>query len=134
MTRFWTFGLNGAESTGHAFMKAKHAMAEDAATAPGFHLCVCELNLLGDPTLDLRAQAPKTPPLTIGTETVDGKVEVSVESVPGATVCLWASDEIYTVSTADESGKTMFTVPPFDGEATVTVSGARIRVMKQTRR
>ena len=132
MTRFWTFGLNGAESTGHAFMKAKQAMAEDGAKAAGFHLCLCELNLLGDPTLDLRAQAPKTPPLTIESESVNGKVAVSIETLPGATVCFWATDELYLVNTADESGRSIFTVPAFDGEATVTVSGASLNSVSRS--
>ncbi len=52
MTRFWTHGLTDKLSTGHALMTTKAGMAADARKSPEFHLCLSELNLLGDPTLD----------------------------------------------------------------------------------
>ena len=47
MTNYWSLGLGKGNSTGHAMMKAKQSMAEDAADADAYHLCICELNLLG---------------------------------------------------------------------------------------
>ena len=41
MTNYWSLGLGKGNSTGHAMMKAKQAMAEDAADAAAYHLCIC---------------------------------------------------------------------------------------------
>lgn len=51
MTLFWANGLNDRLSTGHALMATKASMSEDAKNSAEFHLCLAELNLLGDPTL-----------------------------------------------------------------------------------
>jgi len=73
MTNYWSLGLGEGNSTGHAMMKAKQAMAEDAADASAYHLCICELNLLGDPTLDMRAETPHTPKLQPSVRKLDSE-------------------------------------------------------------
>ncbi len=51
MSRFWQLGISQSLSTGEALMLAKADMLQEAATSPNFHLCLSELNLLGDPSL-----------------------------------------------------------------------------------
>ena len=98
-------------STGHAMMKAKQSMAEDAADADAYHLCICELNLLGDPTLDMRAEAPRNPELQPSVRKLGSGSEIKVKTdAPGATICLWNQKDIYEVSTADKDGNAKFLV------------------------
>jgi hypothetical protein len=51
MTYFWELGIKEKLSTGHALMKTKSLLAEKARKSATFHLCIAELNLLGDPTI-----------------------------------------------------------------------------------
>jgi hypothetical protein len=53
MTLFWTNGIANKLSTGHALMATKASMAVNAKKSAEFHLCLAELNLLGDPTLSV---------------------------------------------------------------------------------
>jgi len=78
MTRYWCNGLGGGLTTGEALMKAKSEMASDARKSAGYHLCICELNLLGDPTLDMRANAPGKPKLVIPERTNTGAQEIEI--------------------------------------------------------
>ena len=111
MTNYWSLGLGEGISTGHAMMKAKQAMAEDAADAAAYHLCICELNLLGDPTLDMRAEAPRNPELQPSVRKLNLGSEIKVKTdAPGATICLWNQKDIYEVSTADKDGNAKFLV------------------------
>ena len=111
MTNYWSLGLGEGISTGHAMMKAKQAMAEDAADADAYHLCICELNLLGDPTLDMRAEAPRNPELQPSVRKLKLGSEIKVKTdAPGATICLWNQKDIYEVSTADKDGNAKFLV------------------------
>jgi len=126
MTRYWVHGLGDSATTGHAMMKAKNEMAEDAAASPSYHLCVCELNLLGDPTLDMRAEAPRQAEVGISTETNGEKVSVSVKSdAPGSTICLWNEKNEYHTVTADDEGDGKFVVET-SGRYLVSVSGANL--------
>ncbi len=54
MTQFWTLGISKKLSLGHAIMAAKHSMADQAETSAEMHMCLVELNFLGDPTLDFQ--------------------------------------------------------------------------------
>ena len=111
MTNYWSLGLGEGNSTGHAMMKAKLAMAEDAEDADAYHLCICELNLLGDPTLDMRAEAPRNPKLRPSVRRLGSGLEVRVKTnAPGATICLWNQKDIYEVAIADKEGNTRFVV------------------------
>lgn len=128
MTRYWSHGLGSGLTTGKALMKAKADMTEDAVKTAGFHLCICELNLLGDPTLDMRANSPRTPSLTAPKTIGLGEQTVEIETdAPGSTVCLWKGKEVYAVHTADTKGKTMFLIAAkTTGTLLATVSGASL--------
>ncbi len=109
MTRYWSHGLGRGLSTGEALMQAKADMTEDALKTPGYHLCICELNLLGDPTLGMRSKSPRTPkliaPKTIGT----GKQTIVIETdAPNSTICLWRGNAIHAMKPTDATGKATF--------------------------
>ncbi len=53
MTLFWQEGITHSLTTGEALMKTKSLLAERAKESPNFHMCLCELHLLGDPTLPI---------------------------------------------------------------------------------
>lgn len=127
MTRYWMYGLGEGASTGHAFMKAKQAMAEDAKAARSYHLCVCELNLLGDPTLDMRSKSPREPKIEIATESVAKKTGVTIKTdAPESTITLWDSAGTYEVATADEKGNATFSIEGPLNKCSITVSGANL--------
>ena len=132
MTRYWTFGLGDGATTGHALMKAKNAMADDARNAAGYHLCICELNLLGDPTLDMRAQPARKPKLKIDVAQVENKSSIEVATdAPGSTVCLWNGKSVYHVAVADKDGDATFSIAPSTGDISVTVAGANLNSTSQ---
>lgn len=58
MTSYRVNGLSQSASTSHPTMEAKHEMTEFAGDSQSYHLCVCELNLPEEPTLDTRATEP----------------------------------------------------------------------------
>ena len=60
MTRFWEWGIQHQLTTGEAFMRTKASMAETARQSETFHMCLAELNLLGDPTIPVHQQHPAT--------------------------------------------------------------------------
>ena len=51
MTSFWDQGIKNKLTTGEALMQAKASMVEKAKQSANFHMCLVELNLLGDPTI-----------------------------------------------------------------------------------
>lgn len=51
MTLFWELGIGDSLTTGEALMQAKDRLAEKAGKSASFHMCLAELNLLGDPSL-----------------------------------------------------------------------------------
>lgn len=51
MTYFWEMGIGQKLTTGEALMKTKAKLSEKAKKSANFHMCLVELNLLGDPTL-----------------------------------------------------------------------------------
>tara|TARA_B110000908_G_C10230437_1_gene440278 strand:+ start:311 stop:1570 length:1260 start_codon:yes stop_codon:yes gene_type:complete len=53
MTYFWELGIKGKLTTGEALMKTKAKLAEKAKKSANFHMCLAELNLLGDPTIQV---------------------------------------------------------------------------------
>ncbi|TWU44369.1 Gingipain R2 precursor [Novipirellula aureliae] len=133
MTRYWSNGLGSGLTTGEALMKAKADMVVDAQKTAGYHLCICELNLLGDPTLDMRANIPRSPKLECPSSIATGKQSVEViTDAPGSTVCLWKGNEVYIVTTTDADGKAKCSIEPTSaGNLSVTVSGTNLNsVMK----
>ena len=133
MTRYWQNGLGEkAASTGHAIMQAKQAMAEDAAKSANFHLCVCELNLLGDPTLDMRAQNVRRPEVTYSIETGAGSSALNVSTdAPGSTVCVWGGGN-YSTAVAGKNGVAAFTISHRGAlELDIAVSGSSLNSVTQ---
>ncbi len=53
MTLFWEKGIGEKLTTGEALMQAKTTLTERAKRSANFHMCLCELNLLGDPTIQV---------------------------------------------------------------------------------
>lgn len=131
MTRYWANGLGSGATTGEALMKAKAAMKRDAQRTAGYHLCICELNLLGDPTLDMRATTPKRPVLSIPKEIRAGRQKVEIRTgVPGSTVCLWKGEEVYAVSKVGDSGSAEIEIAPATkGAVRVAVTGPSLNAV-----
>jgi len=58
MTLFWEKGIEEHLTTGHALMSTKAGLAPQAKASANFHMALCELNLLGDPTLMVHPISP----------------------------------------------------------------------------
>ncbi len=100
--RFWSIALGQQLTLGEAFRQVKIEMAEDAKNNVGFHLLQCELNLLGDPTLDPRAKPPRafSPRVRISEDNT-----LTVRRCPNANICVWGDgDQEYFVGTTDKAG------------------------------
>jgi hypothetical protein len=125
MTRFWQGALCENLTAGEALNAAKAAQTADAEKTAIYHFVQCELNLLGDPTLDLRAKEPVKPKIEVPPSLGTGKQDLTVKTgAPGATVCLWKGNEVYVVSKTDDGGEAAFTIRcSTAGKILVTVSG-----------
>ena len=134
MTNYWRHGLadeatTGSATTGHALMMAKADMADDAKASLNFHLCVCELNLLGDPTLLMRSKPPTTPQLTVLQSLPAGKATLAIRTdAPGATVTLSDGNDLYQTATADKQGNAEFAFTASE-ELTVGVYGNNLNAV-----
>ncbi len=131
MTRYWELGLGESLTTGEALMRSKSTLAGDAATSPNYHLCLCEINLLGDPTLPMRPEPARTPTLEVPARLTPGVREFTVSTdAPGATVCVWLAGDVYEVVQADGSGDARLTVEAEStGDMLVTVSGPSLNTV-----
>lgn len=132
MTRYWVNGLGGGMTTGKAFMTAKAQMAADAERTAGYHLCISEINLLGDPTLDIRAVSPTRPMLELPKKIAIGAQSVKISTgVAGSTVCVWKGAEVYEVVTSDASGVAELKIEPTTaGVLRVAVNGQSLNVAR----
>jgi hypothetical protein len=111
MTRFWKYALSKNLTAGEALRAAKKDMVEDAKKTASYHLIQCELNLLGDPTIDMRAKVVKTPKLTFKNKIAKGSKTIKITSdIPGVSLCLWKGDEIYAIQKADDKGLATFKI------------------------
>ena len=117
-TEFWKIALSEDLTLGEAFRKVKMEMESDARENDGFHMVQCELNLLGDPTLSVRALPPKNFEAQVK---ISGN-QLTVRGVPDAKVCVWDSASQYYLLEADKSGKLEFTLPETKGEYRVTAT------------
>lgn len=54
MASFWVAGLGEKATTGLSLMKAKAGLSKDARKSATYHQGICELNLLGDPSLPVK--------------------------------------------------------------------------------
>lgn len=133
LTRYWSHGLGPQQlTTGEAFMRAKADMAKDGRRSPAYHLCLCELNLLGDPSLDMRAQSPRRPRLKAPKTLAVGRQSLSVTTdCPGADVCLWQASS-YQVVKADAKGRARFKLRLKAGTAKLTVFGPSLNAVSKT--
>ncbi len=115
-------------------MHALHDLTPDAERSAAYHLCACELNLLGDPTLDMRASAPNAPSIQVADtcELGDRSIVINTDA-PGATVCIWKGHEVYEHTQADATGRAEFplrlTTP---GALRVTVAGPNLNTTSKT--
>jgi len=126
MAGFWEQSLGkDRKPAGQALMSVKASMVPKTKQSASFHLCLCELNLLGDPTLDLRAADPKTPEVKLPESIPTGAREIEIRTnTPGATVCLWMGDDVYATATADDTGACRLSVHPKNpGTISIAVSG-----------
>jgi hypothetical protein len=138
MTRFWTNGLSPKKdgsyrTAGEAFYQMKQEMAVHAVKTSGYHWCQSELNFLGDPTLDLRANNPVTPKV-IFTEQIKVKKKSTIvvkTGVPLATICLSKEGEIYRVIKADKEGVVKAEImAQTTGKVKLSVNGASINIFQ----
>ncbi|MFK7738828.1 MAG: C25 family cysteine peptidase [Planctomycetota bacterium] len=132
-TRYWSEGLSKQRTTGEALMAAKAQMADEARKTGSYHLCICEINLLGDPTLDFRAEAPRTPVLKAPATLAAGKQSVTVTTgAPGAWVCLYQGNKLHAVQRVGEGGGARFEVDVAAGLPVLcTVAGANWNTQSQ---
>lgn len=138
MTRFWTNGLkpraDGSYRTaGEAMAETKKQMAPHAAKTEAYHMIQCELNLLGDPTLDLRAKDPFNATLEAPKSIKTGEQELTVKTQPGLTVCATMGDAVYVTAVANDKGVAKLKITPKSaGKLHITASGANANVATQT--
>lgn len=142
MTRFWMNGLSPDElgryrTAGQAFMRMKQEMTPHAERTEGYHWCQSELNLLGDPTLDLRADDPISPamdlPEAIAVEPTELVIRTGLTDRPGARVTLWKAEEVYQSVEVDEQGVARVTLEvKTPGDLLVTVSGPSVNAVLAT--
>ena len=134
LTRYWINGLSNGLTTGEALARAKQDLAKDAQGNLGFHWVLSELNLLGDPTLDMRANDPVTPTVSAPKRCTVGSQSVTVNAgTPGLTVCLWKGDDVYQVATTNPRGIAKLAVAPSTrGELLLTVSGPSVNTVTRT--
>jgi len=108
MTKFWEYGSTNHISTGEVLSKIKKEMSPLGKTYEGYHFVLCELNLLGDPTLEIRSTNPTKAKLKTTITPKEKGCKIVVNSSPNATVCIWKTDEIYEVKQTDDSGIAIF--------------------------
>ncbi|MCG8652102.1 MAG: C25 family cysteine peptidase [Pirellulales bacterium] len=111
LTRFWAHALGSGGTIGDAFGAARVDMTPHAKRTIGYHFVQCELNLLGDPTLDVRAQPPRTIKGKLAVDTSAPQVSsITVTGVADCQVCLWDGGKDYQIKAADSEGKVVFEV------------------------
>ena len=96
-TKFWEVALSKDVTLGEAFRQVKINMTDKARENDGYHLCQCELNLLGDPSLPIHP-APPNNFEDLKIRCVDKLVKI--RGAKNAVVCVWdGSDDYQTVKT-----------------------------------
>jgi hypothetical protein len=133
LTRYWVHGLSKGLTTGEALAAAKADLATDAQRNSGYHWVLCELNLLGDPTLDMRAEAPVSLEVQAPKRLSAGQQVVEVSAGrPGVKVCLWQGDGLYALATTNEQGRARLNVQARAGEVLLTLSGPSLNTITRT--
>lgn len=119
-TKFWTCALKDRLTLGEAFKQAKMEMTSDARKDDGFHMIQCELNLLGDPTLDPRPEPPAN---------IKGRVRVRKNRIiaggfAGTTLCIWDGAGHYQIVTADSGRLTKIDLGDHKGTYSIAAFGS----------
>ncbi len=124
MTKFWEYGQTNHITSGEALRMVKKEMSPLGEVYDRYHFVLCELNLLGDPSLELRSANPTKPKLEASVTKTDNGHEISVQSNPNATICVWKENEVYEIAKADESGVAKFSnLKLSKGKILVSASG-----------
>lgn len=133
LTLFWVHGLGGGLTTGEALQAAKADMAADAEEFAGFHWCLSEINLLGDPTLDMRAADAFTPDVDAPESIRRSARSIKVKTgVAGLTVCVWQGD-VYEIAITDDDGNATLELRGLvAGDLLLTVCGANANTVART--
>ena len=118
-TKFWIAALRDGLTLGEAFRQVKMEMQESAFQNDGFHMLQCELNLLGDPTLDPRPEAPTN---------LKGRVRVKENKIiaqgfAGASLCIWNGGDYYEIIQANEGRTTEIDLGENKGTYSVAAFG-----------
>tara|TARA_R110002072_G_scaffold1287_5_gene10438 strand:- start:750 stop:2330 length:1581 start_codon:yes stop_codon:yes gene_type:complete len=133
LTRYWVQGLTKNLTTGEALAAAKAELGSDAKNNHGYHWVLCELNLLGDPTLDMRAEAPVPLEVQAPARLAAGQQTVTIKTGrPGVTVCLWQGETTYVVVTTDAEGLARIEADALAGEMLLTLSGPSLNTLSLT--
>ena len=118
-TKFWINALSTKTTLGEAFKQVKMDMESDARGDIGFHMLQCELNLLGDPTLDPRPNPPTN--YRGRAREKDGKIVA--RGFAGATLCIWDGADYYKVIEADSERDTTIDLEGRTGTFSVAAFG-----------
>ncbi len=134
LTRYWLNAMTVKHNTGQALASAASDMAADAEKSAGFHLCICEFNLLGDPTLPVHAARPVTPEVDVPDAIPLGTAKLSINTnAPGASICVWKAGEIYGTFVTNSDGDTEIDLEPITkGSLLVTLSGRGLNTVATT--
>ena len=117
---------------GETLAATKHHFGTDPWNPNAGRHCVWEFNLLGEPSMPIWTDTPKTLDVTHPTylptdnyEPASFTVHVDEEGVPvdQALVCIWKNDEVYEVGNTDINGDiTFYPEPSTEGVMYVTVT------------
>lgn len=124
MTKFWEYGQTHKISTGEALRMVKNEMAPLGKIHDRYHFVLCELNILGDPSLDLRSTNPTKAKLKITVKSKRKEHQIIIKSNPNTTICIWKGDVVYQVKQTDDKGTVKFSVDKqISGQILVSASG-----------
>jgi len=119
-TKFWVSALKDRMTIGEAFKQAKMDMESMARENDGFHMLQCELNLLGDPTLDPRPEPPTN--FKGAVRVRSGKIVA--RGFKGATLCIWNGSDHYEIVKATDSRTTTIDMAGKEGTYSVAAFGS----------
>jgi hypothetical protein len=126
---FESIFVTGFTHVGKAHTDAKHEFVAESRTDDYMLYLMYGLNLLGDPEMRLWTEEPDSmqvslsEPGGLGSQVFEVDVTSKGTPVPGATVCLFKSDEVYIVDETDEAGQVSTVIEPAsEGTLLVTVT------------
>lgn len=119
-TKFWICALKDRMTIGESFKQVKMDMESMARKNDGFHMLQCELNLLGDPTLDPRPE----PPTNFKGRVRVRKGKIIARGFAGATLCIWNGSDHYEIVKARDSRTTVIDMEGKEGTYSVAAFGS----------